>query len=67
MATDLMTTRECADFRRCSTRTLDREREDGRGPPYVRIGARIYYRREDVNHFIAAHLCGAKRGDEGCE
>jgi hypothetical protein len=64
---DLMTAREAADYRRCSLRTLDREREDRRGPPYVRIGSRIYYRRDDVDYFIAAHLCGGERGDEGCE
>jgi hypothetical protein len=27
--TDLLTARECADYRRCSLRTLDRERERG--------------------------------------
>jgi predicted DNA-binding transcriptional regulator AlpA len=55
---DLLTVRECADYRRCSLRTLDRERADGSGPPYVRIGSRIYYRRADVDAFIARHLCG---------
>jgi hypothetical protein len=55
--TDLLTARECADYRRTSLRTLDRERERGDGCPYVRIGARIYYRRADVDRFIAAHVC----------
>ena len=55
---DLLTARECADYRRCSLRTLDRERELGDGCPYVRIGRRIYYRRGDVDQFIAAHVCG---------
>ena len=56
--TDLLTARECADYRRCSLRTLDRERERGDGCSYVRIGGRIYYRRGDVDQFIAAHVCG---------
>jgi Helix-turn-helix domain len=56
--TELLTAKECADYRRCSLRTLDRERELGNGCPYVRIGGRIYYRRRDVDQFIAAHLCG---------
>jgi hypothetical protein len=56
--TDLLTARECADYRRCSLRTLDRERELGTGCPYVRVGSRIYYRRGDVDQFIAAHVCG---------
>lgn len=48
--TDLLTAGECAAYRRCSLRTLDRERERGYGCPYVRIGGRIYYRRSDVDH-----------------
>lgn len=56
--TELLTPRECASYRRCSLRTLDREREHGDGCPYVRIGGRIYYRRSDVDQFIAVHLCG---------
>jgi hypothetical protein len=59
--TDLLTARECADYWRCSLRTLDRERELGNGCPYVRIGGRIYYRRGDVDQFIAAHVCGGDR------
>jgi hypothetical protein len=59
--TDLLTAKECADYRRCSLRTLDRERELGNGCPYVRIGGRIYYRRGDVDYFIAAHVCGGDR------
>jgi hypothetical protein len=54
--TDLLTARECADYRRCSIRTLDRERETGLGCPYVRIGRRIFYRRGDVEQFIAKHI-----------
>jgi len=53
---ELLTPRECADCRRCSLRTLDRERAELRGPPYVQIGPRIFYRRKDVDLFIAAHL-----------
>jgi len=39
-------------------RKLDRERADGRGCPYVRIDGRIFYRRGDIDRFIAAHVCG---------
>jgi hypothetical protein len=56
--TDLLTAKECADYRRCHVRTLERERELGNGCPYVRIGGRIYYRRSDIDQFIAAHVCG---------
>jgi excisionase family DNA binding protein len=56
--TELLTALETAQLLRCSLRTLDRERSDGRGCPFVRIGGRIRYRRADVEAFIAAHVRG---------
>ena len=56
--TELLTAAETAQLLRCSLRTLDRERADGRGCPFVRIGARIRYRRADVEAFVAAHVRG---------
>src|SRR5262245_16799732 len=56
--TELLTALETARFLRCSLRTLDRERADGRGCPFVRIGGRIRYRRADVDAFVAAHVRG---------
>jgi excisionase family DNA binding protein len=56
--TELLTAAETARLLRCSLRTLDRERADGRGCPFVRIGARVRYRRADVESFIAAHVRG---------
>jgi hypothetical protein len=41
---ELMTPKECSNYRRCSGRKLDRERAERRGPPYVRIDGRIFYR-----------------------
>jgi hypothetical protein len=61
--TELLTPQEIANYRRCSTRKLDRERAEGRGPAYIRIDGRIFYRRSDVDRFIAAHL--RNRGDAG--
>lgn len=60
--TEIFIPKECADYRHCSVRKLDRERAEGRGPPYVRIDGRIFYRRSDVDRFIAEHVCGG----EGC-
>jgi hypothetical protein len=53
---ELLTSKECAAYRRCSVRKLDRERAEGRGCSYVRIDGRIFYRRADVDRFIEAHL-----------
>src|SRR5262249_34772030 len=55
---ELMTTAEFAQYRRCSLRTLDRERAEGRGCPYLRIGSRILYRRRDVDSWIEAQIRG---------
>lgn len=56
VVSELLTPKECAAFRRCSLRTLDRERAEARGPPYVQIGSRIFYLRQDLNRFIATHV-----------
>ena len=56
----LLTAAETARILRCSLRTLDRERADGRGCPFVRIGGRIRYRRADVEAFVAAHVRGIR-------
>jgi hypothetical protein len=58
---ELLTPKECADYLRRSVRTLDRDRAEGLGCPYVRIGGRIFYRRSDLDRFIALHV----RGDAG--
>jgi hypothetical protein len=61
--TDLLTELETAGVRRCSTRKLQRDRAEGRGCPYVRIDGRIFYRRKDVEQFIAAHVRGCPHTD----
>ena len=61
--TELLTPRECAEYRRCSLRKLDRERAEGRGPSYVHDNGRIFYRRGDVDAFLAARLRGGEDRD----
>jgi hypothetical protein len=56
MTDDLLTPPEYARYRRCSVRTLDRERADGVGCPYIRLGSRILYRRADIDCYLHAHL-----------
>jgi len=57
---NLLTPRESAAYRRCSIRKQDRERADGRGPPYIRIDGRIFYRKRDLDAFIEARLHGGE-------
>jgi hypothetical protein len=49
---ELLTTAEYARLRRCSLRTLDRERANRSGCPYLRLGGRIFYRRSDIELYI---------------
>jgi len=65
--TELFTPKECAEYRRCSVRKLDRERAEGRGCAYIRIDGRIFYRRGDVDRFIGAHVCGPANSDIAVE
>jgi hypothetical protein len=62
----LLTQADYARFRRCSIRTVERERAVGTGCPYIRLGARILYRLADVDRFVDAHRIGGfdlpKRG-----
>ena len=52
MSDDLFTQQEMAEKRKCSEKTLERERISGKGCPFVRLGARIYYRRLDWEEFL---------------
>jgi hypothetical protein len=58
--TELLTPEEYAHVRRSSVRTLDRERAEGRGCPFVRLGSRIFYRRCDIERYIEAHVHGGE-------
>ena len=53
---ELLTPAEYAQLRRCSLRTLDRERANRSGCPYVRLGGRLFYRRSDIDHFIETNV-----------
>jgi hypothetical protein len=39
-----------------SARTLERWRWLGEGPVYLKLGGRVSYRLEDVEHYEATHL-----------
>jgi hypothetical protein len=55
---ELITPAEFARLRRCSLRTLDRERATGRGCRYVQLGARVLYRRTDIERYLEANVRG---------
>ena len=42
-----------------SERTLEAWRYRGGGPPFVKIGRRVFYRREDLHAFIESRVCAS--------
>ena len=57
---EYLSTRRAAAALGLSPRTLDRYRETGDGPAYHRFGARIVYRRADLDAWAAARRVPAK-------
>lgn len=51
-----LSTRELAHRWRISPRTLERWRRVGKGPPWIDLQGRIFYRLEDVRAHESAHL-----------
>jgi hypothetical protein len=49
---ELLTGQEYARLRRCSVRTIERERGTGDGCKYIKLGRAVRYRRRDVLDFI---------------
>ncbi len=48
----LLTQQEVADYLRISTKTLERDRWQGTGLPFLKIGRSVRYRASDVLEFI---------------
>jgi hypothetical protein len=51
----LLTQREYASIRRCSERTIERERASGTGCRYIKIGRGVRYKHADLLDFIERH------------
>lgn len=48
----LLLPRDVAEFRHMTTNALSVERCEGRGPRYVKLGGRVYYRAGDLAAYI---------------
>lgn len=46
-----------AKFMLLSERTLERHRQFGSGPKFVRLGRRVFYRREDLEAWVTDCTC----------
>ena len=49
---DLLTTEEAAKILRCEKKTLINWRREGKGPPFVKLGRKVFYRRGDLREYI---------------
>ena len=49
---ELLTTQQAAAYLVLSPRTLEKWRVTGEGPPFVKLGRRVAYRREDLREWV---------------
>lgn len=63
----LLTTAQLAQLLGVSQRKLERDRQDGTGAPFIKIGRRVLYRRSDVEAHLEARLfcCTAEAKSAG--
>jgi hypothetical protein len=52
---DRMTTQEAAKYLRLSKVRLDIWRYERRGPTFLKLGGRVFYRKSDLDEFISAN------------
>lgn len=53
---DMLDRKPSADYLGVSVPTLDRKRVNGDGPPYVKIGSRVRYRRADLDAWLRSRI-----------
>jgi hypothetical protein len=58
---ELLTPKETAVLRRTTTGHLANDRSRGLGPPYVKLGGRIFYPAAQLREYITAHIVDPKR------
>mgnify|MGYP000441468265 FL=1 len=51
---NLISEHDLAALRGVTVRTLQRERAQRRGPAFIKLGRKVYYRREAVNEWLRA-------------
>ena len=51
-----LTPGEAAAWLRSKERTLERWRGQGTGPPFMRLGRRVFYRLEGLESWVARHV-----------
>ena len=54
MSLEVTPAQQYAEWRGCSVRTVQRERSQRTGPPFVQLGRKIIYRVEAIEHWLKA-------------
>ncbi|WP_291201652.1 helix-turn-helix domain-containing protein [Hyphomonas sp.] len=57
-------TKQAAELTDISTVTLERWRGEGVGPPYVKLGRLVKYRRVDLDAFMEARILRSLNGTD---
>jgi hypothetical protein len=52
MSLEVKTEAEYAKWRGCSVRTVQRERSQRVGPPFIKLGSKIYYRVAAIEKWL---------------
>ena len=60
--TEIMTTREAADYCRLGQPTMERFRISGDGPSYCKLGGAVRYRRVDLDAWLESRLTRSTSG-----
>jgi hypothetical protein len=56
--------RDAAELTRLNPRTLEKKRLQGNGPPFIKVGRRVLYDREDLIAWMRQHR-RTSTSDEG--
>lgn len=53
---DLFETELAAPYIKHAPSTMHRWRVEGSGPPYIKLGRKVFYRRADLDSFLDSHV-----------
>ena len=53
---ELLPTPEAATSLRVSEHWLHKKRSEGRGPRFIRIGRKVFYRRSDLKEYLESRI-----------
>ena len=56
ITSEILTTKEAANYVRLGKPTLERFRISGAGPPYCKLGGAVRYRKADLNQWLESRL-----------